>query len=369
MNENNIRFSFTHAVAKCKLPLFVVLFSLPLSFALLAADSPPTGWDWPVSGQLWIKCVVDTNTNGNLASVLSVSTGSSNLYLPPAQLAFRYKPGGTKWSNPDAWELPILSFSAWRFQVVDREGAMLADKSESSPLRVPVAGMWTDLMSTGPSEGTVAVDVLPLAIEKIDAGLSGLRPLLNAFLLAHPTSLSITGNLKFHILIPVGANVQVEQNVTVETLIVGGGALVYALPGKQVTVRNLLHNHGTISGVVGPQVDWLQTTLEVAGAPDRTARTDAHMRNWYDDRELIRLESLKYSSLLTVSQLPPMVEDKPDRWLRRVANLTSTEQQPSIMLLAGQFMGDMPGTYWARWGRYAKSAESERRPSALAAGP
>ena len=156
-------------------------------------------------------------------------------------------------------------------------------------------------------------------------------------------------------------------DIAVETLIVEAGASVRTTEGKQVTVRTLLDNHGTIAGVIEPQVNWLQTTLDSSDGHDRTARTDARMRNWYDERELVRAEPLKYSSLLVVSpsQLPPMVEDRPDRWLRRVPDLVSSEQQPAIMLLAGQFVGDMPGTYWARWGRYARSAEDENDPARL----
>ena len=96
-----------------RLPL--VLSLLTASSLVLAAGSQPAGWDWPVAGQLWIKCVADTNANGQVARVLSVEAGSTNLALLSAQLALRYGPGSTQWSDPRAWDLPVLSFGALAF--------------------------------------------------------------------------------------------------------------------------------------------------------------------------------------------------------------------------------------------------------------
>ena len=343
---------------------------------VLVAGLPPASWDWPVNGQLWVKCIVATNAGGQVSQVLAVDTDGSTLGLLPAQLALRCRPGSTKWADAQAWDIPVMRFGNWRFQVVDSQGTVLADSSATETLRVPVTNLWTTILPNGPSEAGVAVNVLPLTMATVATGPAELKPLLDDFLAVHPVSLSVTGEVKFHVLLPPGVAVQVAQTTIVESLIVEAGASLQTATGKLVTVRTLLDNHGTIAGVVEPQVDWLETSLNANGAVDHTARTDARMRNWYDNRELVRSPSLTYSTLLQVSsaQLPPMVDDKPDRWLRRILDLqsgqpVSAEQQPAIMLMAGQFVGDMPGTYWARWGRYARMPESETDPARLRLDP
>ncbi len=113
------------------------------------------------------------------------------------------------------------------------------------------------------------------------------------------------------------------------------------------------------------------TNLKDGSTGDCIAQTDARLRNWYDNRELVRSPELTYSVLFAVppSRLPPMVDDRPERWIRQVPGATSSDDQPTVMLLAGQFWGDMPGTYWARWGRYAAEENSVGLPARLRLDP
>ena len=80
--------------------------------------------------------------------------------------------------------------------------------------------------------------------------------------------------------------------------------------------------------------------------------TTKRMVNWYNDYELHRDARLGYSDhvVAPAALLPIGVKDQPDRWLHGGVPGGPIEMQPGVILHAGQFVGDMPGTYWGRWG-------------------
>jgi hypothetical protein len=205
--------------------LLLTLASLAPASLLLATSLPPAGWDWPATGQLVITCVVETNASGLASRVISLDPGRSTLRLPPAQLTLRCRPGNQTWSGPQAWDLPVLSIGVWQLQVLDGQGRVLSDTS-GGPLRVPASNLLTAGLPQGPTQGPVTVDVLAPALAGLDFTPAELKPLVLDYLAAHPTSLPVTGEVKFHVLIPSGATVQVAQDITVEALIVQAGGAV-----------------------------------------------------------------------------------------------------------------------------------------------
>ena len=198
------------------------------------------------NGELDFDFAVDLDENNVPVLVTNASVASSTLTIPDVTFDIGVRDGTElTWANPGSWDNPALHL-LYSFRMTKSIGGIFLNWQNPVAVVKEVENMWDTFMNGGPTETTLSIDPISIALDSYtfissnDDYTSLLNPAVTTFNLSFPVSTLV----KWNVSVAGGRDILLNQNTKLVSLDIANSGIFRVDDGYSLTVEDGIMNEG-----------------------------------------------------------------------------------------------------------------------------